>query len=439
MLHRSARWKLSAFQLLSILLQLRKSPDLMEPLTLVESVLDNLPVAVFAKDANDDFRFVLWNKKQEQITTVKASKAVGRDDYDLFSEESADYFRSVDKAVLKRGKLLEVPEEIIEGKDGQDIHLRTVKIPVIEEETGRRLVVGISEDITEQVQSRAKLESLNKNLLETNQELQETQLQLIQAEKLESIGRLAAGVAHEVKNPLALLLLGVDYLSGGIDPADPNVETILTQMREAVDRADRIVRGLVDFSSQRALTREPVQLHAVIDEVLLLVKHELTRSNTKVSVSIPADLPHVFLDLSKFEQVVINLVINAVHAMSESKSPRLEIMARAEKLSDVIKNQGARKYEVFRSGDNVVTLELIDNGCGIDSGDASRLFDPFFTTKATGVGTGLGLSVARKIVQLHGGELHVSDRPDKKGAIAKLILPTKVDTGKVALTSNFPK
>ena len=200
-----------------------------------------------------------------------------------------------------------------------------------------------------------------------------------------------------------------------------------------------LLKGLVDFSSQRALTREPVQLHAVIDEVLLLVKHELTRSNTKVSVSIPADLPHVFLDLSKFEQVVINLVINAVHAMSESKSPRLEIMARAEKLSDVIKNQGARKYEVFRSGDNVVILELIDNGCGIDSGDASRLFDPFFTTKATGVGTGLGLSVARKIVQLHGGELHVSDRPDKKGAIAKLILPTKVDTGKVALTSNFPK
>ena len=88
----------------------------MEPLSLVESVLDNLPVAVFAKDANNDFRFVLWNKKQEQITRVKASKAIGKDDYALFSEESADYFRSVDKAVLKREKLLKVPEEIIEGK-----------------------------------------------------------------------------------------------------------------------------------------------------------------------------------------------------------------------------------------------------------------------------------------------------------------------------------
>ena len=411
----------------------------MEPLSLVESVLDNLPVAVFARDANDDFRFVLWNQKQEQITTVKASKAIGRDDYDLFSEESADYFRSVDKAVLKRGKLLKVPEEIIEGKDGQDIHLRTVKIPVIEEDTGRRLIVGISEDITEQVRARAKMESLNKNLLETNRELQETQLQLIQAEKLESIGRLAAGVAHEVKNPLALLLLGVDYLSDGIDPDDPNVTTILKQMREAVDRADRIVRGLVDFSSQRALSREPVQLHAVIDDVLLLVKHELTRSSTTVTVDLPDDLPHVFLDLSKFEQVVINLVINAVHAMSESKKPTLQIKAHSKKLDGVVKNQGARKYEVFRSGDPVVILEFIDNGCGIESADATRLFDPFFTTKATGVGTGLGLSVARKIVQLHGGELHVGDRDDKKGAIAKLILPTKVDTGKVPTTSKLAK
>lgn len=411
----------------------------MEPLSLVASVLDNLPVAVFAKDANDDFRFVLWNKKQEQITTVKASRAIGRDDYALFSEESADYFRSVDKAVLKRGKLLKVPEEIIEGSDGQDIHLRTVKIPVIEEDTGRRLIVGISEDITEQIKSHAQLESLNKHLLETNKELQETQLQLIQAEKLESIGRLAAGVAHEVKNPLALLLLGVDYLSGGIDPDDPNVDAILTQMREAVDRADRIVRGLVDFSSQRSLTREPVKLHAVIDDVLLLVKHELTRSNTRVAVSISEDLPHVFLDLSKFEQVVINLVINAVHAMSEQPRPEILIRARTEDLSEVVKNQGARKYEVFRSGDHVVILEIIDNGCGIDSSDASRLFDPFFTTKATGVGTGLGLSVARKIVQLHGGELHVNDRSDGTGAVAKLILPTRADTGRVSLSSKSAK
>lgn len=403
----------------------------MEEHSIVESVLDNLPVALFAKDATDDFRFILWNKKQEEVTTIRAEKALGKNDYHLFSQESADYFRSVDKAVIKRGSLMKVPEEIIETKNGREVHLRTVKIPVHDKESGRLLVVGISEDITEQVKSREQLERLNRHLVQANQELQQTQMQLIQAEKLESIGRLAAGVAHEVKNPLALLLLGVDYLSQGIEPDDPNVEKILQQMRDAVERADRIVRGLVDFSSQRSLSREPTQLSRVIDEVLLLVKHELTRSNTKVNVRIEKDLPLVFLDMSKFEQVLINLIINAVHAMAGVESKLIKIRARSESLEEVVKNQGARKREVFRSGDRVVILEILDNGHGIASADANRLFDPFFTTKATGVGTGLGLSVARRIVELHGGELTLENREKDPGAVARLILPTKLETAKV--------
>ncbi len=411
----------------------------MEEHSIVESVLDNLPVAVFAKDATDGFRFILWNKKQEEVTTIRASKALGKADHDLFSQDSADYFRSVDEAVIKRGKLMKVPEEIIETKNGREVHLRTVKIPVHDKETGRLLVVGISEDITEQVKSLEQLERLNRHLVATNKELQETQMQLIQAEKLESIGRLAAGVAHEVKNPLALLLLGVDYLSEGIDPDDPNIATILKQMRDAVDRADRIVRGLVDFSSQRSLSREATRLSLIIEEVLLLVKHELTRSNTQVTVEIEKDLPFVYLDMSKFEQVLINLIINAVHAMSKVENRRIKIKARSESLDEVIKNEGARKREVFRTGDQVVILEIIDNGCGIAAGDAGRLFDPFFTTKATGLGTGLGLSVARRIVELHGGELTLRNRSLNRGAIARLILPTKLETGKVTPPINSSK
>lgn len=407
----------------------------MQEHSIVESVLDNLPVAVFAKDATDDFRFVLWNKKQEEVTTLPAERALGRNDYDLFSQESADYFRSVDKAVIERGKLMKVPEEIIETKNGREVHLRTVKIPVHDKETGRLLVVGISEDITEEVKSHEQLTLLNLHLVATNKELQETQMQLIQAEKLESIGRLAAGVAHEVKNPLALLLLGVDYLSQGIEPDDENVAKILLQMRGAVDRADRIVRGLVDFSSQRALSREAMELSRVIDEVLLLIKHELTRSNTKVTVKIDPNLPMVFLDMSKFEQVLINLIINAVHAMVDSEPRIIKIRVRSESLEDVIKNEGARTREVFRSGDRVVILEIIDNGCGIAPNDAGRLFDPFFTTKATGLGTGLGLSVARRIVELHGGQLFLRNRTGQRGTIARLILPTKLGTGKVRITS----
>ncbi len=403
--------------------------------SVIESVLDNLPVALFAKEVTDNFRFVLWNKKQEEVTTIPAERALGKNDYDLFSNESADYFRKVDQSVLKRGKATEVPEEIITTENQREVHLRTIKIPVHDQETGRILIVGISEDVSEQVQSRRQLDRLNRHLLRANEELQITQLQLIQAEKLESIGRLAAGVAHEVKNPLGLLLLGVDYLSQGILPDDPNLPTILQQMRDAVGRADRIVRGLVDFSSQRALTREPTDLASVIEAVLLLAKHEIVRSNTTVDVQIRDGLPLVFLDMSKFEQVLINLVINAIQAMESSKSRHLEIHAWEETLSNVSRNEGARTRELFRSGDRVVILEIRDSGPGIAPSDANRLFDPFFTTKATGKGTGLGLSVARRIIELHSGTLSLKNRTGESGAVARIVLPTKIPTSRVSIRS----
>src|SRR5690606_4462215 len=121
--------------------------------------------------------------------------------------------------------------------------------------------------------------------------------------------------------------------------------------------------------------------------------------------------------------------------------PHLQILARSESLQSVVKNQGARKFEVFRDGDEVVILEVVDNGCGIQNQDSNRVFDPFFTTKATGVGTGLGLSVARKIVDLHGGELSLANREGEQGAVARMILPTKMETSKVKIKSKplFPK
>jgi PAS domain S-box-containing protein len=107
----------------------------------LEQVLDNLPLALFVKDAADDFRFVLWNKKQEEITTIPRSVALGRTDYDLFSRDSADYFREVDRTVLRRARRVEVAEEIIARETGGDIWLHTVKVPVEDRGSGRLLIV----------------------------------------------------------------------------------------------------------------------------------------------------------------------------------------------------------------------------------------------------------------------------------------------------------
>jgi len=375
----------------------------------LEAVIDNLPVGLFAKDASDSFRFVLWNKKQEEITTIPRDQALGKDDYDLFDTETAEYFRQIDETVIARGQKLEVSQEIVDTPSGE-IWLHTIKVPIKDVAGQRTLVVGISEDVSARVQARDQLAALNENLTEANQELQETQMQLIQAEKLESVGRLAAGVAHEVKNPLALLLLGVDYLSDGIDPDDPNVEEILGEMREAVDRADKIIRGLVDFSSHRQLALEPTQLPALVEHSLLLVRHEVKKSNVEVDLQFEENLPDLKIDSAKFEQVLVNLLINAIHAMEDALHPKIEIQIMSSKLEGVERDEGVRSAQHLREGDDVVVLMLKDNGGGISEENIKKIFDPFFTTKSTGVGTGLGLSVVRKIVELHNGWIEVNNR-----------------------------
>jgi len=374
------------------------------------TVLDNLPVALFVKDATDDFRMILWNKKQESITTIPRSRALGKTDYDMFSTESADYYREVDISVVKHGIPLDVPEEIVDTEEGGEIWLHTTKLPVKDTVSGRDLVVGIAEDITERVHARQQLEKLNQNVSQTAAELKSTQLQLIQAEKMESIGRMAAGVAHEVKNPLALLLMGVEYLTGGIDPSDPNVEEILKEMREAIQRADNIIRGMVDFSSDRQLQLELGDIRPLLEHALLLVRHEVTRSSVEVITDICNDLPPLLIDNSKFEQVLVNLFNNAIHAMDTATHAKLEVTAFATKLGEVPRDQGARTANHLRSGDEVVIIEVCDNGSGISEENLRKIFDPFFTTKATGVGTGLGLSVVKKIVELHRGAIEIENR-----------------------------
>ena len=383
---------------------------LTESEAVLETVIDNLPVALFAKDASDDFRFVLWNKKQEEITTIRKAKALGRTDFELFSKDSAEYFRKVDKTVMKRGKLVDVPEEIVDTEGAGEVWLHTVKVPIEDKEGGHSLIVGISEDITERVKAREQLERLNRNLSRKNEELKAIQLQLIQAEKMESVGRLAAGVAHEVKNPLALLLMGVEYLTGGINPDDPNISVIMTEMREAIERADKIIRGLVDFSSERQLALELTELPPLIEHTLLLCRHELTKNSVNVDIEFKKDLPEVLIDAAKFEQVLLNLFMNGIHAMSGKKKPNFEILAYSKRLDDVERDEGVRTAHHLRTGDDVVVLEVMDNGTGISEENLQKVFVPFFTTKATGIGSGLGLSVVRKIVELHGGWIDIRNR-----------------------------
>ena len=259
-----------------------------------------------------------------------------------------------------------------------------------------------------------------RELHEANQETKSAQLRLVQAAKLESVGRLAAGVAHEVKNPLAVILFAIDYLKESVRSPDPNVATALTDAREAVVRADSVIRALLDFSTGAELTPSVQDVNEVVRKALLLVHHAVTKAHVLIVVELEEGLPPAMLDRNKFEQVLVNLFINAIDAMPDGG--RLTVRTRQERLKEAGPGVGVRKTDPFRLGMSVIVVEIEDTGTGIEEGAQARLFDPFFTTKRPGKGTGLGLAVCKSIVALHGGTIGIANKEGGGGARATVVV-----------------
>ncbi|MEW5983289.1 MAG: ATP-binding protein [Acidobacteriota bacterium] len=243
-------------------------------------------------------------------------------------------------------------------------------------------------------------------------ELRATQLQLIQSEKLDSLGRMAAGVAHEVKNPLMMILTGVKILSKRLANADESTRLLLQDMTDAVERADRIIGGLLSYSRNQALERAPLDLGAAIERSLLLVKHQLDTGRIAVVKDLDSAMPALTLDGFKIQQVFVNLLTNAIQAIGHDGEIRIRACVEALPRG---KNVGYRTTDAYRPGERVAVVRIEDTGPGIPDERLAKVFDPFFTTKPPGSGTGLGLSVSRQIVEMHGGTIEIGNR-DAGGA-----------------------
>ncbi len=268
--------------------------------------------------------------------------------------------------------------------------------------------------------ARDELTLTNQRLQQSLRELQQAQMQLIQQAKLETVGRLAAGVAHEVKNPLAIIQLGVDFLGRELQDTPVWCETV-QDMADAVQRADRVIKGLLDFSRSEQLDLQPADLWQLLDDSLVLVRHELNRNKVSVALERSETLPALLLDRNKLKQVFINLFMNAVHAMPEGGSLTIACTvqpADAAELAACCAGQAGPQPD-----ERVVRLRIADTGSGISPEAQAKLFDPFFTTKPVGVGTGLGLSVTRKILELHGAAITLRNRTDRQGAEAVMLFP----------------
>jgi signal transduction histidine kinase len=248
---------------------------------------------------------------------------------------------------------------------------------------------AVMRDVTE----RKKLEDQSREVFH----------QLSQAEKLAALGQTMSGVAHELNNPLATILACAERLVGR--RLDDHTRRDLDAIHNAAERASRIVRNLQTFARKRHTTRTMVDLNHVVRDTLALRAYEQQVANVVIIEALAAGLPLVFADPHQIQQVLLNLVINAEHAMVGTHGRGMLIL---------------RSWHDPER--DAVLLEVGDDGPGIPEDVQAKIFDPFFTTKAVGKGTGLGLTVAYAIAQEHGGRISVSSVPGG-GAAFVLELP----------------
>ena len=259
----------------------------------------------------------------------------------------------------------------------------------------------------------------NDDLIQAHEELKATQAQLIQAEKLQSVGRLAAGVAHEVRNPSGHHGNGprLPRRSRGCggQPPDRRRDAGGHQARE---RRHHQPHGY--FIPRVNHEMREGDIHGVIQKAITVLADELARGKVKVVQEFDPALPLSRMDAPEIEQVFVNLITNALHAMPEGGTITIRTRVGVLDSKDAAFDSGDRSGIRFREGEKAIIVEVSDEGAGITPENLDKVFDPFFSTKPTGRGMGLGLTVCRKLIELHHGAITVRNRPEG-GVTATLI------------------
>ncbi|HEY9724769.1 MAG TPA: ATP-binding protein, partial [Oscillatoriaceae cyanobacterium] len=292
---------------------------------------------------------------------------------------------------------------VFEREDRRSFHRNEVgfvvnvaaKLALVIQNTQAYLTINrLNESLEEKVRDRtAQLEQAITTL-------KETQAQLMQTEKLATVGTLAGGVAHELNNPLAAVLANVQLLL--LDAEDADTRESLALIEAGAQRCKAIVSNLLNFSRQATPEQRSLSINRVVRESIDLLQHRIKLVQGTLALDL-AEMPPVIGNATELGQIVTNLLVNALDAIAEVDAPRHVSVRSAV------------------DGQQIV-VEVRDNGPGIDPLTLPKIFDPFFTTKPVGKGTGLGLSVCQQIAGAHGGRIEVESTPGK-GSLFRLRLP----------------
>lgn len=351
--------------------------ELGETKEFLEAIIDSSPSAIMA--ANLKGEILVINPAAEELFgySIKGGERT-YNVMELYPPGLAkDVMRRLRSDKIGEKGKLSGKQAVIYNKKGEEIPVE-ITAALIYEGEHEIASMGIFNDLREK---RA-----------VEQKLMETQVQLAQSEKMASLGQLAAGVAHEINNPLTGILFYANLVLESLEENDPRRED-LGYVIEDVHRCKSIVKNLLAYSRQTGKTKDIIQLNTLVEQSLLLIRDQKLFGKIYVNREMSPEMMLIQADKNQLSQVVINLVMNAVDAMD---------------------GKGSLTFKTYRDKNaHKVYLEVVDTGVGIPEENISKVFDPFFTTKEQGRGTGLGLSTVYGIVKENGGEISVKETSSK--------------------------
>jgi two-component system, NtrC family, sensor kinase len=377
----------------------RRTREAEEQRRFTEKIIDSLPVSLYVVDR--DMRIVAWNRNREiGGRGINREEVLGRNVFNVLTRQPRRKLEDEFTDVFRSGEMVRMEQE--SWYDGQRKIWKISKIPMRVDNAEVTHVITVGEDITEQ-----------KKMNEA----------VIHAEKLASIGRLAAGVVHELNNPLATIAACAEALNARVDEIESaelnqDYSEYLQIVRDEAFRCKTITNSLLEFSHQRQAEKTAADINQVIEQTLQLTRHHPKLNKMRVVKELGSEVLPVYVNEGQMKQIFIALISNAFDAMDDDG--QLTIRTRLV------------ESEVGRA----VAVEFQDTGCGIPAAHLQKIFDPFFTTKPLGRGTGLGLSVCYGIVSEHGGKIEV-DSAQGVGTTFSVQLPIYVEAESEARERSF--
>lgn len=350
-----------------------------------EMIVDSLPLGLYVIDR--DYRITVWNRKREiGMQGISRDDAIGRTIFEVLHRQPAAVLRREFDEVFATGRMQQFQME--SRTSGAVRTYRLSKIPMRDSGGAVTHVITIGEDITDWVEARERV---------------------AQNDKLAAIGRLAAGIMHEINNPLATIAacaesLALESAESGGDGSGDGRPAFVSIIEAEVARCKGIIDGLLDFSRPRSRDRQPLDVNSVVERTLFLLRHHARFKQLTVEADLHPALPPVNASAEQLIQVLIALLTNAADAMPQFG--RVRVRTRGHTIPP----------------EPGVVLEVEDEGCGIPRSQLARIFEPFYSTKEQGKGTGLGLAICHGIVADHDGRIEVASEVGR-GTTFRIILP----------------